>query len=506
MGGKAAKERRRLARLAAANEKAGQSSTPPSNNSHNTTKLSPPQSIDRYDRHGNKKNHFPSQLRPPPHGNHAGGARHHHGTRPNFVNKHAQGNSRHEPRATANLKALKIEKKKSKVKKPKHLKRKIEKLSAEGNEEERQKLVEELEMFDARKAALSKPVTKRPKSNIAQVNKRNEPPKPAVRENVSVVSQDEQVEQESSEKDAADTDNLNTKDVATTDDTASPAQPIPVDMNDLKAQNTTNDDYDSDSDSLHDATKRHRGRRRRGRKSTEEHVKTLANESQPVPESATALKRTPTKIQIPSDSPDNEEKKNKSDPAKKTSRKDDNRRCIGRKPVTEFVVGQRYPGKVVYTKPFGAFLDVGCHSDAFCHVSRVQDDYVESIDDVLSIGQEVNARIVEVDRKAKRLTVSLQSDARIQDERASVEARKERKEKLGKRKRPASEGPAHVENVAAATLPTPTIPSKEQITTPVAPQPPMDESMMTPAELKRARKLARRAARREQQAQTGLNA
>jgi predicted RNA-binding protein with RPS1 domain len=168
------------------------------------------------------------------------------------------------------------------------------------------------------------------------------------------------------------------------------------------------------------------------------------------------------------------------------------------------VIGQRYPGKVVYTKPFGAFIDVGCHSDAFCHVSRVQDDYVESITDVLCIGQEVHARVVEVDRKAKRITVSLQSDARIEDERASVEARKQRKEKQNKGKRSSSES---TPNAAAVASPPPSSDSRQQVAVPAPrPPPPMDESMMTPAELKRARKLARRAARREQQAQTGLAA
>jgi transcriptional accessory protein Tex/SPT6 len=61
----------------------------------------------------------------------------------------------------------------------------------------------------------------------------------------------------------------------------------------------------------------------------------------------------------------------------------DTRRCIGRKPVTDFVIGNTYKGKVVYVKPFGAFIDIGCHSDGFVHVSRVHDDFVEDINSVL---------------------------------------------------------------------------------------------------------------------------
>ena len=69
--------------------------------------------------------------------------------------------------------------------------------------------------------------------------------------------------------------------------------------------------------------------------------------------------------------------------SKKTSKKDDTRRCIGRKPVTDFEVGKSYDGTVVYVKPFGAFIDIRCHSDAFVHVSRVDDGFVEDINSVL---------------------------------------------------------------------------------------------------------------------------
>lgn len=47
------------------------------------------------------------------------------------------------------------------------------------------------------------------------------------------------------------------------------------------------------------------------------------------------------------------------------------RYCIGRKPVTDFEIGKTYPGKIIYSKPYGIFIDIGCHSDAFCHVSRL---------------------------------------------------------------------------------------------------------------------------------------
>jgi len=98
--------------------------------------------------------------------------------------------------------------------------------------------------------------------------------------------------------------------------------------------------------------------------------------------------------------------------SKKTSKKDDKRRCIGRKPITDYVIGKTYSGPVKYIKPkLGAFIDLGAHSDAFCHISCISDTFVSSVMDVLKVGDVVeNARVVEIDREKKRITVSLRSE------------------------------------------------------------------------------------------------
>ena len=184
-----------------------------------------------------------------------------------------------------------------------------------------------------------------------------------------------------------------------------------------------------------------------------------------------------------------------------------NRRCLGRKPVTEFKVGEKYSGKVVYVKPFGAFIDIGCHSDAFCHVSRVRDGRVDDIKRVLSEGTDVVARVVDVDRRAKRITVSLQSDARAEDELKSMALYKEKAEKKKPKDEAAAGGPgsdgAKVQRDGGpdpderqgALEPEPAPRPVPAAVTPVV----KDESEMTHAELKRKRKLERRASRREQQ-------
>jgi len=70
-----------------------------------------------------------------------------------------------------------------------------------------------------------------------------------------------------------------------------------------------------------------------------------------------------------------------------------------------------------YMKPgLGLFIDIGCHSDAFCHISRhisrAGDSFVDNITDLFKVGDELEnkVRIVEDDRTKKRITVSLQSE------------------------------------------------------------------------------------------------
>lgn len=265
-----------------------------------------------------------------------------------------------------------------------------------------------------------------------------------------------------------------------------------------ESSSSSSSDSSSDSNSDSDEEKeedepqqRSRGRRRRGRKNTSQQVE----ETKKVEQEKAPLESKP-------------------DP------KDKGRYCKGRKPVTDFVVGQSYPGKVVYMKPFGVFLDIGCHSDAFCHISRLSDDYVSAPEDFFKQGDEVpNVRIVEIDRKSKRLTVSLQSEARKADEDASSRARQERKGNLKDKRRKKTagshsnqdngssnsshsvqshkhmkfdEGGVHHEKLAAKSSTT----QKETPAASQTPATPKPESEMTPAELKRARKIARRAARR----------
>lgn len=64
-------------------------------------------------------------------------------------------------------------------------------------------------------------------------------------------------------------------------------------------------------------------------------------------------------------------------------------------------VGEEYHGRVVGLQPFGAFVELLPGKDGLLHISRVAQGRVEKIEDVLSIGDEVDVVVLEVDDKGK---------------------------------------------------------------------------------------------------------
>lgn len=63
--------------------------------------------------------------------------------------------------------------------------------------------------------------------------------------------------------------------------------------------------------------------------------------------------------------------------------------------------GEEYTGRVVGIQSFGAFVELLPGKDGLLHVSRVANGRVEKVEDVLSVGDEVRVRVLEVDEKGK---------------------------------------------------------------------------------------------------------
>ncbi len=79
-----------------------------------------------------------------------------------------------------------------------------------------------------------------------------------------------------------------------------------------------------------------------------------------------------------------------------------------RRPRKEYKIGEVYEVEVVDLKPFGAIVKIldGTDSTGLIHISEIADTYIKDINTVLKIGQEVRAKIIEVDDNGRiRLSI-----------------------------------------------------------------------------------------------------
>src|SRR5512133_208301 len=87
-------------------------------------------------------------------------------------------------------------------------------------------------------------------------------------------------------------------------------------------------------------------------------------------------------------------------------------------------------GKVVRLEPYGAFVDIGAERPGMVHVSELTRGYVKTPSEIVKEGDEVEAKVLDVNRKKKQIKLSMKALApEIED---FIPAKKENK-KAGKR-------------------------------------------------------------------------
>ena len=79
----------------------------------------------------------------------------------------------------------------------------------------------------------------------------------------------------------------------------------------------------------------------------------------------------------------------------------------GIKEITDLKVGMQLEGIVTNVANFGAFVDIGVHHDGLVHISQLADRFIKDPKDVVKVGQVVNVRVLEVDEKLKRISLSM---------------------------------------------------------------------------------------------------
>ena len=80
-----------------------------------------------------------------------------------------------------------------------------------------------------------------------------------------------------------------------------------------------------------------------------------------------------------------------------------------------------YKGKVVRIIPIGAFVELEPGVDALLHVSQIAKEHIEKPSDVLKTGQEVTAKVVDFNKDARKISLSIKAMLNDQEKEESSE-------------------------------------------------------------------------------------
>jgi 4-hydroxy-3-methylbut-2-enyl diphosphate reductase len=133
--------------------------------------------------------------------------------------------------------------------------------------------------------------------------------------------------------------------------------------------------------------------------STETEAEAPASSDDDVPPEVTAMDG------IASD----EEAHNAERPARDSLKKKTRQESKGT-PIGELEIGSMVTGKVKAIMAYGAFVDIGASTDALLHVSRLSDEFVSNVGDIVKEGETVEVRIVSVDEEKGQVGISMRSE------------------------------------------------------------------------------------------------
>ena len=89
--------------------------------------------------------------------------------------------------------------------------------------------------------------------------------------------------------------------------------------------------------------------------------------------------------------------------------------------ATKYAVGNVVKGKVARMTDFGAFVQLEEGVDALLHVSQIAKEHIEKPSDVLSIGQEIEAKVVDMNEAEKKISLSMKALASDNAQEESTE-------------------------------------------------------------------------------------
>lgn len=77
--------------------------------------------------------------------------------------------------------------------------------------------------------------------------------------------------------------------------------------------------------------------------------------------------------------------------------------------IKDLQVGMELEGIITNVANFGAFVDIGVHQDGLVHISQLADRFVDDPKKIVKVGQVVKVRVLEVNEKLKRISLSMKA-------------------------------------------------------------------------------------------------
>lgn len=97
-----------------------------------------------------------------------------------------------------------------------------------------------------------------------------------------------------------------------------------------------------------------------------------------------------------------------------------------------FQIGQKVKGTVSGLQPYGAFVELSDDIQGLIHISELKNGYVENIEDLVSVGDEIDVIIMDIDEYTGKLSLSYRAvleseDSKLNEKRPSKKSPKKKK-------------------------------------------------------------------------------
>lgn len=79
--------------------------------------------------------------------------------------------------------------------------------------------------------------------------------------------------------------------------------------------------------------------------------------------------------------------------------------------IKDVEIWMKLQGVVRNVTDFWAFVDVGLHNDGLVHKSQLANHFVQNPNDVVKVGQQVEVRVLDIDREREKLSLSMKDDS-----------------------------------------------------------------------------------------------